>query len=78
LDIRAVSFPSDDREFHHPNFHLVNYREVEVHLWTHKLHGITENDLILAEMLDKEVDVVYSPKWLNDHPEAEAPTTSTS
>ena len=67
-----------EREFHHPNFHLVNYREVEIHLWTHKLNGVTENDLILAEMLDKEVDVVYSPKWLKEHPEAEASTTSTS
>jgi pterin-4a-carbinolamine dehydratase len=67
-----------EREFHHPNFHLVNYREVEVHLWTHKLNGVTENDLILAEMLDKEVAVVYSPKWLKEHPEAEAEASTTT
>jgi 4a-hydroxytetrahydrobiopterin dehydratase len=59
-----------EREGHHPDFHLTSYREVEVNMWTHKLNGITENDIQLAEMLDKEVNVVYSPKWLKEHPEA--------
>jgi 4a-hydroxytetrahydrobiopterin dehydratase len=59
-----------EREGHHPDFHLTFYREVEVNMWTHKLNGITQNDIQLAQMLDKEVDVVYSPKWLKEHAEA--------
>lgn len=60
-----------EREGHHPDFHLTSYREVEVVLYTHKLGGITENDLILAKQLDEEVNVEYSPKWLKAHPEAQ-------
>jgi 4a-hydroxytetrahydrobiopterin dehydratase len=37
---------------HHPDLHLVKYREVVVEIWTHSLNGITENDFILAELLD--------------------------
>jgi 4a-hydroxytetrahydrobiopterin dehydratase len=59
-----------EREGRHPDFHLPSYREVEVNRWTHKLNGITQNDVQLAQMLDKEVDVVYSPRWLKEHPEA--------
>lgn len=59
-----------ERENHHPDFHLTNYRDVEVAMWTHKLSGITESDLTVAAMLDKEVRIDYSPKWLQEHPEA--------
>jgi 4a-hydroxytetrahydrobiopterin dehydratase len=61
-----------ERENHHPDFHMTDYRDVEVVLWTHKLNGITESDLTLAAMLNSEVTVVYSPKWLREHPEAQA------
>lgn len=60
-----------ERESHHPDFHLTNYRNVDIQLYTHKLGGVTENDLQLANMLDEEVKIVYSPKWLDAHPEAE-------
>jgi 4a-hydroxytetrahydrobiopterin dehydratase len=63
-----------ERENHHPDFHMTDYREVEVVLWTHKLNGITESDFVLAEMLNSEVTVVYSPKWLREHPEAQVAT----
>ena len=56
-----------EEESHHPDFHLTNYRDVEVILFTHKLGGITESDLKLAEKLDK-VEIVYSPKWLKSNP----------
>lgn len=59
-----------EREGHHPDFHLTSYREVEVVLYTHTVGGVTSNDLDLARMLDAEVDVAYSPKWLREHPEA--------
>ena len=61
-----------EREGHHPDMHLTNYREVTISLWTHKLAGLTQNDLTLATMLDSEVNVVYSPKWLQDHPDVPA------
>ena len=59
-----------EAESHHPNFHLTNYRDVLVEIWTHKLGGVTENDLVLAQELDVRVRIEYSPKWLQAHPEA--------
>ncbi|GKY92382.1 hypothetical protein MPSEU_000209100 [Mayamaea pseudoterrestris] len=55
---------------HHPDFHLTNYRHVEVVIYTHKLNGITENDLALARAIDERVKIDYSAKWLGEHPEA--------
>jgi len=59
-----------EREGHHPDFHLTGYRNVKIVMFTHKLGGVTTNDLQLAKMLDTEVTVQYSPKWLQSHPEA--------
>lgn len=59
-----------ERQNHHPNFHLTNYRDVEVVIWTHKLNGVTEADITLATMFDREVKINYSPKWLKENPEA--------
>ena len=41
-----------EAEGHHPNF-CVNFREVEVTVWTHAIDGISENDFILAAKIDK-------------------------
>ena len=60
-----------EREGHHPDFHLTNYRDVQVEIFTHKLDGLTMNDFVLAKQLTEEVSVVYSPKWLKSHPEAQ-------
>ena len=57
---------------HHPDLHITGYRNVEVVLWTHAVGGLTENDLIMAELIDQGVKVAYSPKWLREHPEAAA------
>mmetsp|Transcript_25879 Transcript_25879/g.29602 ORF Transcript_25879/g.29602 Transcript_25879/m.29602 type:complete len:192 (-) Transcript_25879:91-666(-) len=57
-----------EREAHHPDLHLSNYREVEIVLWTHKLGGVTNNDIQLAKMLDSEIKILYSPKWLKENP----------
>jgi pterin-4a-carbinolamine dehydratase len=59
-----------ERENHHPNLHLTSYREVEVELYTHSVGGVTRNDILLAQMIEKEIQVEYSPKWLKEHPEA--------
>lgn len=36
---------------HHPDIHLVDYREVRLRLVTHSAGGITEQDLELAERI---------------------------
>eukprot|EP00578_Thalassiosira_sp_NH16_P005292 CAMPEP_0181138152 /NCGR_PEP_ID=MMETSP1071-20121207/34092_1 /TAXON_ID=35127 /ORGANISM="Thalassiosira sp., Strain NH16" /LENGTH=229 /DNA_ID=CAMNT_0023224965 /DNA_START=248 /DNA_END=938 /DNA_ORIENTATION=+ len=58
-----------ERENHHPDMHLTGYRNVEIVLFTHSLGGISANDIAMARMIDVEVDVEYSPKWLKSHPE---------
>jgi 4a-hydroxytetrahydrobiopterin dehydratase len=60
-----------EREGHHPDFHLTNYRDVTIEIFTHKLGGLTMNDFVLAKHLTDEVSVDYSPKWLKAHPEAQ-------
>jgi 4a-hydroxytetrahydrobiopterin dehydratase len=40
-----------ERENHHPDL-AIRYREVDVALTTHDAGGITENDLVLAELID--------------------------
>ena len=61
-----------ERENHHPDFHLTSYRNVEIILYTHSLGGLTVNDISVAKMIDAEVYFDYSPKWLKEHPEANA------
>lgn len=39
-------------EGHHPNF-CVNFREVEVNIWTHAIDGLSENDFILAAKINQ-------------------------
>src|SRR5262245_46276147 len=40
-------------EDHHPDLHLVGYRNVTVEIWTHALGGLSENDFILAAKIDQ-------------------------
>ncbi len=42
-----------EAEDHHPDLHLVSYRQVTVELWTHAAGGLTENDFILAAKIDQ-------------------------
>jgi len=39
-------------EGHHPDLHLVGYRDVAVEIWTHAIGGLSENDFILAAKID--------------------------
>jgi len=48
---------------------VTGYRNVAVELYTHSVGGLTENDFIVAQLLDG-VKVAYSPKWLEAHPAA--------
>src|SRR3954451_11223217 len=39
-------------EGHHPDLHLVGYRNMAVEIWTHAIGGLSENDFILAAKID--------------------------
>lgn len=38
---------------HHPDLHLVGYRNMAIELWTHAIDGLSENDFILAAKIDQ-------------------------
>jgi len=42
-----------EREDHHPDLHLVGYRNVTIEIWTHAIGGLSENDFILAAKIDQ-------------------------
>jgi 4a-hydroxytetrahydrobiopterin dehydratase len=44
-----------DANDHHPDIHIF-YRKVVIELWTHTVHGLSENDYILAA----KIDALYS------------------
>ena len=60
--LNAVS-EAAEKETHHPDLHLTNWREVRLVLSTHAVGGLTKPDFILAAKLD-ELPVTYSPAWL--------------
>lgn len=39
-------------EGHHPDLHLVGYRNVTIEIWTHAIDGLSLNDFILAAKID--------------------------
>jgi 4a-hydroxytetrahydrobiopterin dehydratase len=41
-----------EQEGHHPDLYL-SWGKVEVHIWTHKIDGLTESDFILAAKIDR-------------------------
>ena len=40
-------------EGHHPDLHVVGYRNVTVELWTHAIGGLSDNDFIVAAKIDQ-------------------------
>jgi len=42
-----------EAENHHPDLHLVGYRDVTIELSTHAVGGLTDNDFILAARIDR-------------------------
>ena len=42
-----------EEEDHHPDLHLVGYRNATIEIWTHAVGGLTENDFILAAKIDQ-------------------------
>jgi 4a-hydroxytetrahydrobiopterin dehydratase len=39
-------------EGHHPDLHLVGYRDAAIEIWTHAIGGLSENDFILAAKIE--------------------------
>ena len=53
-----------EAEGHHPDLHLVGYRNVAIEIWTHAIGGLSENDFILAAKIDElpvELKTVTAP-----------------
>lgn len=48
-------------EGHHPDVHLVGYRNVTIDIWTHAINGLSTNDLILAAKIDR-LDICLADK----------------
>lgn len=48
---KAAAVAEDEN--HHPDLHLVGYRNVAVEIWTHAIGGLSENDFILAAKIDQ-------------------------
>jgi 4a-hydroxytetrahydrobiopterin dehydratase len=42
-----------ESEDHHPDLHLVGYRNVTIEIWTHAVGGLTENDFILGAKINE-------------------------
>ncbi len=53
LDFFARVGELAEAEGHHPDLHLVEYRNAAIELWTHAAGGLTENDFILAAKIDQ-------------------------
>jgi len=41
-----------EKEGHHPNIYLYDFKKVRCELWTHKIGGLHKNDFILAAKID--------------------------
>ncbi|MCA9058246.1 MAG: 4a-hydroxytetrahydrobiopterin dehydratase [Planctomycetaceae bacterium] len=42
-----------EAEGHHPDLHLVGYRNLSIEIWTHAIGGLSLNDFILAAKIDR-------------------------
>lgn len=64
--LNAVSVVAE-REGHHPDVAIKNYRDVEVVIATHAIGGLSRFDFILAAKIDAECAATYSPKWAREN-----------
>ena len=42
-----------ESEAHHPDLHLVGYKNLSIEIWTHAIGGLSENDFVLAAKIDQ-------------------------
>ena len=47
--------PVAEAEDHHPDLHLTRYKQLTIELSTHAIHGLSENDFILAAKINQLV-----------------------
>lgn len=52
MDFIAQVAEVAEQDAHHPDLHLVGYRNVWIELYTHAIGGLSENDFILAAKID--------------------------
>ena len=45
--------PLAEADDHHPDLHLTGYKRLTIELSTHAIHGLSENDFILAAKIDQ-------------------------
>ena len=50
-----------EEEGHHPDLHLVGYRNVTIELWTHAIGGLSESDFIMAAKISQLQVVLKTP-----------------
>lgn len=53
LDFIAKVGQIAEEEGHHPDIYLHNWNKVRLTLTTHAIHGLSENDFILASKIDE-------------------------
>lgn len=44
-----------EAEDHHPNLYIHSYKKLRIELSTHAIHGLSENDFILAAKIDHAI-----------------------
>ena len=42
-----------EEEGHHPDLHMVGYRNMAIELWTHAIGGLSESDFIMAAKINQ-------------------------
>ena len=45
-----------EQENHHPDI-IINYNQMRLELWTHAIGGLSENDFVLAGLIDELLDL---------------------
>ena len=50
-----------EAEWHHPDIHL-QWGEVRVEMWTHKIDGLHKTDFVMAARMDRIYDAYASPE----------------
>jgi len=50
-----------EEQGHHPDLHLVGYRNVAIELWTHAIGGLSESDFIMAAKINQLPVLLKAP-----------------
>ena len=69
LDFVAAAGTVAEQHGHHPDLHITGYRNVRVVVYSHGLSALTDNDFNLCKLIDSDVKIGYSPKFLKEHQE---------